>query len=236
MLAKDIMCTHLVSVAPDTGVPEVAALMLREHLATIPVLDDGVLVGVVNEADLMHRHEIGTERDPSARPWWLRLFAGERCPSTYVESHAVKVADFMRADVISVSDDTPIAQVIDLLDTRGIRRLPVIRGGKLVGTIGRPDFVRALAASASGPDAQPPMDDEMIHRALRSELESQPWWHPTQSHFTVQAGVVQFHGLVDSADAARAARVAAENLPGVISIIDHRLNTPVARSSWWSPA
>jgi len=234
MLARDIMCAQVVSVTPDTGVPALAALMLREHVSTVMVLDDGVLVGVVNEADLMHRHEIGTERNPASRPWWLRLFAGERCPATYVESHAVKVADFMRADVITVPDDTPIATVIELLDTRGIRRVPVTKGNKLVGTIGRPDFVRALAASASDPDTQPPMDDERIHRALRAELESQPWWHPTQSRFTVQAGVVQFHGLVDSADAARAARVAAENLPGVTAIVDHRVNNaPSTRSGWW---
>lgn len=233
MLARDIMRTRIVSVAPDTGVPEVAALMLREHLATVPVLQDGLLVGIVNEADLMHRHEIGTERDPTSRPWWRRLFAGEQCPATYVESHAGRVADIMCTRVVSVSDDTPVAQVVDLLDARGIRRVPVVRADRLVGTVGRPDLVRALAASARSPDAEPPMDDELMHRALRSELESQPWWHPAQSRFTVQAGVVHFHGRVDSAAAANAARVAAENLPGVGAVVEHRLAVSGTRWGWW---
>lgn len=233
MLARDIMRSRVVSVSPDTGVAEVADLMLREHLSSVPVLDEGVLVGVVNETDLMHRHEIGTERDPASRPWWRRLFAGERCPAAYVESHAVKVADIMSARVVSVSDDTPIAEVVDLLDARGIRRVPVVKADKLVGTIGRPDLVRVLAASARHPDAEPPMDDELIHRALRSELESQPWWHPTQSRFTVHAGVVHLHGLVESAQEARAARVAAENLPGVSDVVDHRLDACGTRWDWW---
>lgn len=233
MLVKDIMRTRIVSVSPDTGVPEVAELMLREHLGTVPVLEDGVLVGVVNEAELMHRHEIGTQRDPATRPWWHRLFAGEPCPATYIESRAAKVADIMSTQVVSVSDETPIAEVVDLLDTRGIRRVPVIKADKLVGSIGRPDLVRALAASTRGPDAEPPMDDELIHRALRSELESQPWWRPTQSRFSVCAGVVHFHGLVESAQEARAACVAAENLPGVSGVVDHRLDASGLRWAWW---
>ena len=72
------------------------------------------------------------------------------------------------------------------------------------------------------------MDDEAIHRALRAELESQPWWNPTQSHFTVIDGVVHFRGLVESEDEVKAARVAAQRLSGVQGIVDHRLDT----SAW----
>ena len=72
------------------------------------------------------------------------------------------------------------------------------------------------------------MDDDRIHRALRAELESQPWWYPTQSSFTVVDGVVHFRGLVASADASTAARVAAERLPGVQGVVDHRVDA----SSW----
>lgn len=233
MLVRDIMCTRIVSVSPDTGVPEIAELMLREHVSTVPVLADGEIVGVVSERDLMHRHEIGTQRNPSSRPWWLRLFAGEQCCVSYVESHAAKVADIMSTGVVSVSDDTPIAQVIELLDALGIRRLPVVKDDRLIGTIGRADLMRVLAASARNPDAEPPLDDERIHRALRAELESQTWWHPTQSRFTVHAGIVHFHGLVESAEEARAARIAAENLPGVNGVVDHRPVASEARWGWW---
>ncbi len=233
MLARDIMRTPAVSVSPRTGVAELAALMLREQLGVVPVVDGGVLVGLVDEAALMHRHELGTARDPAARPWWVRLFAGERCPATYVESHAAKVGDLRWRRVVSVDDDAPVREVVELLDTHRLRRLPVLRARRLVGTIGRPDLVRALADAARGPDAARPLDDELIHRALRSELEAQPWWHPTQSRIAVRDGVVHYHGLVDSADAADAARVAAENLPGVGAVVDHRLDASGTRWGWW---
>lgn len=225
MLVKDIMNTQVVSVSPDTCVSEVVAVMLREHLSVVPVIEHGALVGLVREADLMHRHEIGTQRDPASRPWWLRLMTGEQCPATYVESHAVKVADIMITRVASASEDTSIPEVVDLLDACNLRRIPVVRAGTLVGSIGRADLVRALAAAASPQGAEPPMEDEAIHRALRAELESQPWWRPTQSHFTVIAGVVHFRGLVESADEVAASRVAAQRLPGVQGIVDHRLDT-----------
>ncbi len=228
MLVRDIMRTRVVSVSPDTGLSEVVAMMLREHLSVIPVTEHGALVGLVRETDLMHRHEIGTQRDPASRPWWLRLVAGEQSPSTYVESRAVKVADIMNTQAPSVSEDTSIPEVVDLLDARNLRRVPVVRAGTVVGSIGRADLVLALAAAASPPEAEPAMDDEAIHRALRAELESQPWWNPTQSHFTVIDGVVHFRGLVESEDEVKAARVAAQRLSGVQGIVDHRLDT----SAW----
>lgn len=227
MLVRDIMSARVVSVSPDTRVSEVVAVMLREHLSVVPVTEHGTLVGLVREANLMHRHELGTGRDPASRPWWLRLMTGEQCPATYVESHAFKVADIMETQVASVSEDSPLSEVVDLLDARNLRRVPVVSAGTLVGSVGRADLVRALAAAASPQSAQLPMDDEAIHRALRAELESQPWWYPTQSRFTVIAGVVHFRGLVESADEVTAARVAAEGLPGVQGIVDHRVDTSV---------
>lgn len=153
---------------------------------------------------------------------------------THVESHAVKVADILSIRVVSVSDDTPNVLVIDMLDARGIRRVPFVTADALAATIGRPDGVRALAAaSACRPDASPSMDNESIQRASRSQLESQPWWRPTRSRFDVRAGVVHFQGLVESAEEVRAARVAAENLPGVRGVVDHRLDALGTSWGWW---
>lgn len=68
MLVRDIMSAQVVSVSPDTCVSEVVALMLREHLSVVPVTEHGTLVGLVREVDLMHRHEIGTQRDLRRAP------------------------------------------------------------------------------------------------------------------------------------------------------------------------
>ena len=233
MQVKEIMTKTIVSVAPGASVPEVAALLLRERISAVPVLEDGTLVGVISEADLMHRHEIGTERDPAARPWWVRLFAGEQSPASYVESHAVKVRDIMTTAVVSVSEDMPVAEVASVFESRNIRRVPVVSAGKVIGMVSRADLVRALATYARSPDPKRQASDAAIHSALLAELESQPWWHPIQSHLSVNDGIVHFYGLMESADEGDASRVAAENVPGVQGIEDHRVNAAGSQWAYW---
>ncbi len=231
MQVKDIMSTAVVSATPDTTVREAAALLLRERVSAVPVIDGDQLVGIVSEADLMHRHEIGTERDPAARPWWVRLFAGEASPASYVEAHAAKVGDVMTRPAVSVSQDMPAAQVARLFDARGLRRVPVVNAGKVVGMVSRSDLVRAFAASARQQDAASASNDDAIRDALLGELQSQLWWRPNQSHVRVMNGVVHYLGLIDSGDEVDAARVAAENVPGVRRVDDHRVSN---LSSQWS--
>ncbi|HEU5293756.1 MAG TPA: CBS domain-containing protein [Burkholderiaceae bacterium] len=230
MQVKDIMSTMVVSVAPGTTVLEVAALLLRERVSAVPVLDCGELVGMVSEADLMHRHEIGTTRVAAARPWWVRLFAGEQSPAGYVEAHAAKVSDIMTSPAVSVSEEAAAVTVAELFEARGLRRVPVVRAGQVVGIVSRSDLVRAFAASARPQEPARPTSDAAIRHALLGELESQPWWRPNQSHVAVIDGVVHYHGLTESANEIDAARVAAENVPGVRRVEDHRVHA--AGSQW----
>ena len=74
MKVREIMTRSVVSVTPDTPVSELAELLIARRISAVPVLEGGALVGIVSEADLLHRYEIGTERRPAARPWWQRLF------------------------------------------------------------------------------------------------------------------------------------------------------------------
>lgn len=233
MRARDIMSRPVIAVGPEASVPEVAALLLRERISAVPVLDDGVLVGVVGEACLVHRHEIGTERNASARPWWVRLFAGEQWPAAYVESHAMKVKDIMRRDVISIDADMPLAEVAALFESRGIRRAPVVDGGKVVGVVSLADFVRAFAAAACAAHAQGATSDESIRAALLRELESQPWWRPLSASVVVKDGVVHVSGLLESEQELQATRVAAENVPGVRRVEDHRAIAVVPSWGAW---
>ena len=84
MKAKDIMTTPVVTITPDTSVREIAALLLERRISAVPVVEGGQLVGLVSEGDLLHRHEIGTDRGWPARSWWLGLIGSEpgRQPST----------------------------------------------------------------------------------------------------------------------------------------------------------
>ena len=221
MKAKDIMTTPVISVAPDTPVREIAKLLFERRISGVPVLEDGRLVGIISEADLLHRHEIGTERSaPSS--WWLRLFSLDTAPADYVRSHATRARDVMVHEVVSVAPDTPVAEIATLLESRGIKRVPVVRAGQVVGIVSRANLVQALALMEQPAVRVTPPSDQAIRGRLLAELERQPWWGRVGSSVIVTEGVVHFWGMVESEDQRNAARVAAENVPGVRGVDDHR--------------
>ncbi len=223
MFAMDIMTKPVITVGPDAAVVEVAALLAEHRISGVPVLEDGRLVGVVNEMDLLHRHEIGTER-VSAAPgtWWTQLFRADKAPSWYVKSHAVRAKDIMTRDLMSVAEGTALSHVAALFDSLRIRRVVVVRDQEVIGIISRANLVQTLAASTNGPRREHETTDDAIHSELVAELSRQSWWHPEWSGVTVIDGVVQFRGVIDTQDEKRAARVAAENVPGVRGVEDFR--------------
>jgi len=222
MKAKDIMTSPVIAVTPDTPVREIAALLFERRISGVPVLQDGRLVGLVSEADLLHRHEIGTDRVAQPRSWWLRLFNVDSTPAEYVKSHATRARDVMAREVVSVTPDTPIAEIASLLETRGIKRVPVLRGAQLVGIVSRGNLVQALAVMSQSAVRVTPPSDQAIRGWLLEELERQPWWGRVSSNVIVAGGVVHYWGMVNSEDERNAARVAAENVPGVRHVEDHR--------------
>lgn len=222
LLAKDIMSVPVMSVEPDTPVTEVAALLSSQRISGVPVIKDGQLIGVVNEMDLLHRHEIGTQEAPP-QSWWSRLFRVDHAPSRYVKSHALQAKDVMTHAVTSISEDTAVSKIATLFDSRAIRRLPVVRAGKVIGIITRANLVQALATNASSNSSEQSNSDEAIRLKLVAELERQPWWQPDWSVVTVEDGIVQFRGVINTEDEKRAARVAAENVSGVRAVEDLRM-------------
>jgi predicted transcriptional regulator len=127
----------------------------------------------------------------------------------------------MSRPVFSVTEDTPLAEIVSLLEKNRIRRVPVVRNGQPIGMVSRADMVSALL-KARRPATQKPVGDAAIHKQLVDELDRQPWWQRYSSLATVSEGVVHYWGLLDSDDEREAARVAAENIPGVRKVIDHR--------------
>jgi len=222
LLAKDIMSVPVMSVDPDTPVAEVAALLSTQRISGVPVLRNGQLMGVVNEMDLLHRHEIGTA-DAPPQSWWSRVFGLDRAPSRYVKSHALQAKDVMTHTVTSIAEDTVVSKIAAIFDSRVIRRLPVVRAGKVIGIITRANLVEALAANAASTRDDQPDSDDAIRLKLVAELERQPWWQRDWSVVTVEDGVVQFRGIIDSEDEKHAARIAAENVAGVRGVEDLRM-------------
>ena len=221
MKASDIMTSPVITVGPEAPVGEIAAVLLARQISALPVLEAGRLVGMVSEADLVHRHEIGTD-GVAAGPWWRRLFHADPTPAQYVKSHARKARDIMTREVVSVGEHTPLAQIAALLDKHGIKRVPVLRGERLVGIVSRANLVQALAAEARVAP-RPPRDDAAIHDRVLEELERQPWWRSPYASVTVSEGVVHYWGAAENDEDRDAVRVAAENVPGVRGVEDHRI-------------
>jgi len=203
---------------PETTVEALARLMINLRLSGVPVMDrDGRLVGIVTEGDLLRRVETGTERH---RPRWSEPFSSNsRLAAEYVKSHAKRVADIMTREVFSVEETATLGEIADLLETKQIKRVPVVHDGKIVGIVSRADLLQVLASG--GAKTADEEQDGAIRRQLLAELREQQWADASEDRVVVSDGVVHLWGTVGSEDERRALRIAAENTPGVRAIEDH---------------
>ncbi len=218
MIAADVMTRNVISVSPDATLGEAVQLMLDNRISGLFVIDSaGMLQGIVTEADLLHRSELGTERHSS---WWLRLFSPGREAADFTESHSRNVADLMQVDVVTVAEDAELADIVRTLERNNIKRVAVVKDGAVTGVISRANLLRALSAvsrAASGITT----DDRGIKIAIDDALAQQSWAPVARIDLTVLDGVVEIWGSVTSEDERRAVCVIAENTPGVKRVIDH---------------
>lgn len=218
MKAKDVMVRDVVVVSAMTPVREAARMMVDHRVSGLPVVDaDGRVVGIVSEGDLIHRAETGTER---RRSWWLEALAGaEELARDYVQSHARKVGDVMTKRVISVGEESELGQIAALMDRHRVKRVPIVRDGRLVGVVSRSDLVKAFLLTAAQP-AQA-LTDADIRRRLDDVLAHEPWVDTALLNVSVDNGVVELGGCVSSDEQRKALQVAAESLPGVRNVHNH---------------
>ena len=159
MQAKDLMTTDVVVVAPNSPAPEIARILLDHTISAVPVVDaSGAPVGMVSEGDLIGRND--AERD-ARRDWWLALLAdGGALNADFLSSLGARketAGDIMAAPVITIAETTEAAEIARLLATYRIKRLPVVRDGRVVGIVSRADLLKALVAQQTGaPSPKPP--------------------------------------------------------------------------------
>ena len=235
MRAMDVMTTNVVTVGPDTPVQEVAKILSERSISGVPVVDAANrLVGIVSEGDLLHRVETGTERRPDRRTgrrrsWWLdTIGADEELARDYVKSHGRTARDVMTSEVTFVSDTTELGEIANILESKRIKRVPVVRDGRLVGIVSRANLVRALAAAGPRLSDENATDDRTIRQKLLTELRGQDWVHTWAADIIVRDGVVHLWVTDDRPEQERhALRVAAENIPGVRGVEEHLVPAPM---------
>jgi CBS domain-containing protein len=224
MRAIDVMTSQVVTATQQTTVQDAAKLMINNRISGLPIVDgDRQLVGIVTEGDLLRRTETGTERQRSR---WSEWFSpNSRLAAEYIKSHARRLADIITRDVVSVTELATLGEIADLMETRCIKRVPVLQDGKLVGIVSRADLLRVLASG----DAYSSDDDRdgPIRSRLLADLCKQRWANSTASDIVVSDGIVHFWGVVGSEEERRALRVAAENTPGVRGVEDHTISGPL---------
>jgi CBS domain-containing protein len=220
MLARDVMTSGVVPVNSNSSLAQAVELMVKLKVSGLPVVDDrGQLVGMLTEGDLLRRAELGTERK---RARWLEFLRGPGAiAADYVKTHARRVDEVMTEGAYSVAEPTPLADVVSLMNSRRIKRVPVVRDGAPVGIISRADLVRALGVMIQGAADQPKRDDANIKASIVETLNRQKWAANSPISVQVHEGNVEIRGVLTDDRQRAAIVVAVENTPGVKAVTDN---------------
>jgi CBS domain-containing protein len=241
MRAKDVMTTNVITVLEDTPVEEVASILLTRRISAVPVIDsDDAVVGIVSEGDLVRRSETDEQTQEA---WWLTGLANPRGQAqTFARAWGLLAKDVMSTSVITADEDDSLAEIARTLERHRIKRVPIVRHGKLVGIVSRANLLHGLAV-ASGEDAKPSpppptpprraaphtalADDRstraMILNAIHNEIGVR-----TPINVIVMNGVVDLWGGVETEAQQQAVRAAAETARNVKAVNDHLTVFPPA--------
>lgn len=227
MRAQDVMTRDLVTIPPEMPLDAIARQFAERGISGAPVVDqDGRLLGLVTESDLMRRIAAPEDRP---RGWLREAFTpAERQAAFFARTHGRTARDVMTTALVTAEADTPIAHIAKVMEERGIRRVPVLRDGKLAGIVARADLIRALMTQrARSPEVA---DDERIRHAILAAMRDEPWVDAFFIFPDVRDGVVFFHGYCRNEAVKRALKVLAERVPGVrdVQVMVERTSLPLA--------
>jgi CBS domain-containing protein len=211
------MTSPAVVVAPEATVGEIARLLLERGISAVPVTGaDGRLAGIVSEGDLMRRVESGTER---TRSWWLRVFGDEDGQAReYAKSHGRRAADVMTREVVTVTEEATLPQIAELLERHRIKRVPVMREGKVAGIVSRANLLHGLASQDIKPPA--PRADERLRERIGEEMRH-AGVDTAFVNVVVGDAAVHLWGIVRTTAQLQAARIAAETVAGAVPVSNH---------------
>jgi CBS domain-containing protein len=203
MRVKDVMTREVVSVPCETPLKEVARLMTGRAISGVPVVDDqGHVLGIVSESDflLKDRGEASPPRERHSRLYRHDVAALE------AKLEARTAGDAMTSPAITIHPESSLAQAATEMVERGVNRMPVVQGGRLLGILTRADLVRAFAR-----------DDEDVAREIREVLRTLRL--PLEAvSVAVGDGEVWLTGELETAGDAKALLKEVRQIAGVVAV------------------
>ena len=150
LTAKDIMTRTVVTVKPDTSIEELAALLVKNQISGVPVVDNkGELYGIVTENDLISQNKrLHIPTVVSFLDAAIYLESSKKFADEVKRMTATKVADICTEKVVTISEDTTLTDIATIMGEKKVHCLPVVKDGKVIGIVGKRDVVRAVAHQA----------------------------------------------------------------------------------------
>lgn len=217
MQVRDVMTRNVISVKTGEPVLKAARLMLQNRISGLPVVNDaGELVGIVSEGDFLRRGELGTQR---RRPKWLEFIVGPgKLAEEYAHTSGRRIEEIMTPDPVTIAEDDSLERVVEIMERRHIKRLPVMAGGRMVGIVSRANLMHALASLARD-TTQPVGNDSKVRDNVLAALSQQSW--APRINVVVKNGVAELWGVITDERERHGIVVACENAPGVQAVHDH---------------
>ena len=180
----DVMTRDVVSVTPDIPLKDVAAMLVERGISGLPVCGpDGVVVGVLSEADLLVKQGGSPERSGGLFAWLVETASAPEL----AKLRAHTAGEAMTAPAVTVETASPVSEAARTMVSLGVNRLPVVEDGRLVGIVTRADLVRLFTRS-----------DEEIARDIRQDVVKRLWIAPERIEVDVEQGEVVLRGEVDT--------------------------------------
>ncbi len=179
LTVRRLMTPEVVTVSPDTPFKQVGELMAEHQISAVPVVDpDGVVIGLVSEADLMLKSE-AAEGEAGG---WSRDSRERRA-----KTNAQTAEGLMSSPAITVEPEASLASAARAMRKHGVKRLPVVENGTLVGILSRADVLKSYLRS----------DDDIRGDVIDGVVSGSMWMDPTTIDVTVEDGVVRLEGEVE---------------------------------------
>jgi len=220
------MSTNLVVVPPEMPVGAIAELLASRGISAVPVVDEtGAPVGIVTEGDLIRRL---AEKPRGPLEWFLALFASARpMIEQFSKAHGKTARNVMSQPLHGVGEAATAEEIARLMEAHQIRRVPVLREGKLVGIVSRADLLRALLRPDGQAAQAGPGDDREILRAVIAAMRAQPWTDTFWVYPNVHGGIVTLHGFARSQTMREGLRLLVQEIPGVKGVVDSMEDMPL---------